>query len=430
MLKRLLMFLLILGGVGGGGYAAWRLLKVEPPLQHASRLIEAGDVFGAQVVLRGLIKSEPRNVEAHLMLAKTQLATDDWVSAEKEARSLRGLGYDRAAVAELLVRSYSMQGHYQDILTDVPAVAANPDEQYLNLVLRSVAFLGMKDVGLAQQLIDAAAALAPNAFLVHLQKARLLQAKGDVTAGLREINVALGQEPASVEALMVKSDLLVDKEDIVGAIRPLDEAVVAAPLDQDLLMKRAGLLLKIDADSAARADVNTVFNITPTNPSAMFYNALLIYRSGQLADANVEFDKLGMLADRFPKSYFYKAEIALKLGNKQSALESLDRFLRILPNDGEGLRLVAQIELGEAQPERAVAVLGPATGPGSSDAAAIDLLGRAYFMLGRMSDAISAYRRATAIAPGNKEYAAHLSAAQVQFGSAPVPGADVTDLPP
>jgi cytochrome c-type biogenesis protein CcmH len=86
--------------------------------------------------------------------------------------------------------------------------------------------------------------------------------------------------------------------------------------------------------------------------------------------------------------------------------------------------------LDEAQPDQAVTALRPATGPDSHDAAAFDLLGRAYFMLGRTPDAISAYRQATIIAPENKDYAAHLAAAQVPFGAAPVPGPDAKELPP
>jgi tetratricopeptide (TPR) repeat protein len=430
MLRRLLIFLMLLGGGGGGGYAVWRAFQVEPPLERADRLVQAGDVFAAQIVLRSLIRAEPRNVEAHLMLVRTQLATNDWISAEKEAKSLRTLGYDRVVVAALLVRSYAMQGRYQDILADVPAVASRPEEQYANLALRSVAFLGMKDVGLAKQLVDAAAALEPDAFLVHLQKARVALSTSSINDGLQEIDRALVQRPASVEALTVKSALLSLKGDTAGAIKQLDLAAAVAPFDQDIRIKRAGLLIDVGSDKAAQDDVDAVFAITPTNASAMFYNALLMYRSGQVADANVEFDKLGILADQFPKTYFYKGEIALKLGNPQSALESLDRFLRLQPTDHNGLRLVAQIELNQEQPAKALSALIPITGPGSNDAGAMDLLGRAYFMLGRMADAIISYRRATVIAPENKEYAAHLAAAQVQFGAAPVPGAGIMDLPP
>jgi tetratricopeptide (TPR) repeat protein len=195
-------------------------------------------------------------------------------------------------------------------------------------------------------------------------------------------------------------------------------------------MMRAGLLIKMGLDAAALDDVNAVFAITPTKTAALYYNALLMYRSGQVADANVEFDKLGTQADQFPRTYFYKAEIALKLGNTQSALESLDRFLKLRPTDAEGIRLVAQIELGEEQPARALSVLAPITGSDSRDAAAIDLQGRAYFMLGRMPEAVTSYRRAAAIAPENKDYMAHVAAAQVQFGTAPIPGADIMDLPP
>lgn len=430
MLRRLLALLLLLSASGGAGYAVWRMLQVEPPLAKATALIAAGDLFQAQVILRGVIKSEPRNVQAHLMLARTQLETDDWISAEKESKTLRTLGYDRTVVAPMLTLAYAKQGKYQDILADISATTARPDEKYVNLALRSVAFLGMNDVGLAQQQVDAAAKLAPDAFLVHLQKARIALARNNIDLGLREIDQALTQQPESVEALVTKADLLESQSDKVGAIEQLNIAVGVAPLDQDLRMKRAELLVSINSNKAAQADVDKVFSITPTNATALYYNAVLMFRAGQIADANVEFDKLGTLMDQFPTAYYYKAQIALALGNTQSALESLDRLLKFRPTDPDGIRLTAYVQLNEGQPERAIAELLPVTAPGSRDAGAIDLLGRAYFMLGQMPEAVSNYRRATSIAPDSKEFSAHLTAAQVQFGMTPIPGADGIELAP
>lgn len=429
MLRILIKFFFVVGVLGGGGYWVWTLFQVVPPMERARALMAAKDVFGAQVVLRSMIKSDPRNVEAHLMLARTQIMTSDWLSAEKEVKILRTLGYDRTVVGPMLVRAYSMQKHWQEILMDVPAVAAKPDEQAMNLALRSVAYLGMGDMAQAESLVEAAAMLSPDDFLVHLQRARVAVGLLDPVIGLREVDAALRLRPTSIEALETKCSALMLRLDTTGAIEQLDAATKVAPLSQELRLRRAELLMSIGRDQLAQADVNAIFDITPTNATALYYNAILMLRARQFADANVEFDKLGGLMDQYPRSYFYKAQIALELGNTQSALESLDRLLKLQPLNSEGMRLAAQVELASAKPERALTLLSPVTGAASRDAGAIDMQGRAYFMLGQMPEAIGAFRRAAALAPENKDFASHLAAAQTQFGIAPVPGDDAGDLP-
>ena len=97
------------------------------------------------------------------------------------------------------------------------------------------------------------------------------------------------------------------------------------------------------------------------------------------------------------------------------------------PRDAEGMRLAGQVELAAGKPERVLALLAPLTGAASRDSGAIDMQGRAYFMMGRMQEAIEAFRRAAMLAPENKEFSSHLTAAQTQFGVAPAPGDDSGD---
>ena len=94
------------------------------------------------------------------------------------------------------------------------------------------------------------------------------------------------------------------------------------------------------------------------------------------------------------------------------------------PGDWDGIRLTSQLEIQEGRPELALEVLAAATVPGSADAAAFDLQGRAYFMLGKTAEAVTSFRQATMLAPANKEYSSHLAAAQTQFGAAPVSAPD------
>ena len=416
MLKRMGVLVALLVAAGGGGYAVWVARTAEPPLGAATRMIAAGNLFGAQTVLRGVIKAHPRDIEAHTALIQTLLATADWLSVEREAKTLRALGVARTAVAPMLVRSYANQKRYADILLEVPAVASRPEEQAMNLALRSVGLLGLGQLPQAQAALDAAAALAPDDFLVRLQKARLALARRDGPGAMREVDAALAAEPASTEALWVRSEAFRLEWDLPEAIGELDKAVAVAPLSQDLRMARAGLLLSAGWDKQALDDVRAVFAITPSNLTALFYHSLLMMRAGRVADAAVEFDKLGAAIDQFPKAHFYKAQIALAQGNRQSARESLGQFLRLQPADAEGLRLAARLEMESGRPERAVTLLSRLQ---ERDAGSVDLEGRALFMMGRMTDAVASFRQATTLAPDNREFASHLAAAQSDFGTAP-----------
>src|SRR4051812_7132132 len=112
------ILILILAGIG---YGVARLFISRQPLPAATALIEGHDPRAAQLILRPLVKAEPRNAAAHVLLARTQLDLHDPVAAEKELKIARALRYERSIITPLLARSYMMQERYQDLLADVPA---------------------------------------------------------------------------------------------------------------------------------------------------------------------------------------------------------------------------------------------------------------------------------------------------------------------
>ncbi len=423
MLKRLFIILLVLCAIGGAVYGGLRLTaKGEPPLDRATALFAQQNVIAAQGVVRNLVRVEPRNAEAHLLLAQTQLVLADWISVEKEAKILRALRYDRVVVNAMLARAYVMQGHYQDVLTDIPGVVGKPDEQAVNLALRSWAYLGLNDMLQAQASLDAAQRLVPTEPLVVLQAARMALARRDLVGAEAKVDDALRQRPGSILSLLFKADVLEAKGDLPGAVSVLDEAVGIAPSSPQVRLARARLLLDLRQDKRAQADVDAVLDILPHENQASFYKAWLLLRNKQYADAAMEFDKMSAVLDQFPRAYLYKAQAAVHQGNLQSALDSVERLLKLRPNDVEALHLAAALNLQTRQPLRAIALLEPVVAATPGDSQSIDLLGRAYFMLGRTDDAVARFRQASLLAPDNKDYSAHLAAAKTEFGVAPLPG--------
>lgn len=422
MLKRLGFLVLLLCGIAAGVFGARRFLAPgELPLDRARALLAAKRPAAAQAVARGIVRVDPRAVEAHLVLAQTQLLLADWLSAEKEARALRTLRYDRMVVNAMLARALVMQEHYQDVLTEIPAVASRPEEQALNLALRSRAYLAMGDVVQAQSSLDGAVQQRADEPAVLVQQARMALSRRDFASALARVAGALRTRPNDVETILLESEILAAEGKTAEGVQALDQAVEIAPSSPQVRLARAALLMETGSDARAQGDVDAVFDVSPHDPTASFDNAVLLFRKKQYADAGVEFDKLAAALDRYPAGYLYKARIAMEFGNKQSALDSLDRLLKVRPNDSEGLRLAVLLDLQTQQPMQAVALLKTATAAAPRDGLNFDLLGRAYFMLGRREEAIESFGRAAALAPESKEFAAHLVAAKTEFGVAPLP---------
>ena len=87
-----------------------------------------------------------------------------------------------------------------------------------------------------------------------------------------------------------------------------------------------------------------------------------------------------------------------------------------MPSDPEGARLLARTLLTARQPEQAAEVLDKAVANGQTDSQTLDLLGRAYTLMGKTPDAIKTLQRATALAPTDANILSHLASSQMQQG--------------
>ena len=411
MLARLVFAFIVLGVVGGGAYGAWRQVARSQPLPQALALLEQGDPQGAQLVLRPLVRAEPRNAEGHVLLARTQLDLNDPVAAEKELKIARALRYERAVLNPLLAQAYMAQGRFQDVLTDVPGTVSRDVELVPNLVARARAYIGLQNLALAQATLDSAAAVAPDDAGVLLVRAKLSLARGDAEGAEQAIGRATAAA-GSLDAAMLRADVLAQRGDRAGALAVMDKAVASAPYSVPTRLQRINYLIATGQYKRAQADVDASFKVDWHDPGVLMANAELMIHAGRLADATSELQRLASLMDRFPRGYFLQALTAFRMGQFESGLDIIARFLKVRPEDTKGLRLAATLEEKLERPERTLVFLARAEAAGANDGETYDMQGRAHFMLGQLSDAVESYRKAAAVDPQNAEYAAHLAAAR------------------
>ena len=83
MKKLLLILLPVLALVGVTGGLWWKYGHRQDPFAHAQMLMDKGDLQGAVLAQRTIVRLNPQNVTAHFRLAQVELRLGDPVAAEK-----------------------------------------------------------------------------------------------------------------------------------------------------------------------------------------------------------------------------------------------------------------------------------------------------------------------------------------------------------
>ena len=405
----------VIGGGAGGWYA---LGHGGSPLARADQLLAKGDTRGAQIELRNAVRQEPNSPQAHLKLAQLQQQSGDPVAAEKEFKTALDLGADRWEIIPQLGQVYMAQNRFSDVLTEVPPEGPTPEIAAKNLILRAMAQVGTNDIAAATATLTQAEKAAPGNVDVLVTSARLALALKDYETAGQKVSQALAASPKQVDALLMKAQVLLAQDKRPEALEVLNQVVAEQPGSSGGRLERANQLMLSGEDEKAMEDVKTVLKDQPRNAAATYLYGVLLVRNGKYADAQTELEKLGPVVQRFPRALYFQALSALNLGQSQSAIEFANRYVGRVPNDPDGVRLVARAELAAQRPDRAVAVLEKAINGSNKDPQMLDLLGRAYAAMGRGPQAIETFKRAAEAAPNDAAILTHLASTEMQVGDA------------
>lgn len=413
MRKILLASVLILAGAGAAG--GWYVLNHRDPLQDAKVLLRKGDVRGAALELRSAVRDDPSNPEAHALLGELKLASGDPIAAEREIKQAIRLHWKGAGATAVLAQAYIGQAKWQAILDEIPEHGDTPEQTAYYLMAHALAKRGTKDPAAANALLAQAERLAPQNAEVHVVAARFALADGDTATALKQLDSALALEPQRTEALQLKARLLNASGDRAGALAQLDRAVESAPTRADVLVERAALLLAQGQDAKAREDVAAALKRSPNDRNALFVDVVLLVRERKFAEADQILQKLDPVIANFQRGRYFKAMVKAALGQKSQAEEAAQSYVAHNPDDPDGVRLLARIQLDSGRPGRAVPVLVKAVSAGQTDPETLDLLGRAYAMEGNRAEADNVFKKASA-ATSDPKRLAELASARLQLG--------------
>ena len=418
MKKVIIAAIVVVVLAGGAGAAWWKYVRRPSPLAQARIEMTHGNLPAAELLLRRAVREDPRNAEAHLRLGMVQFRLGDGAAAEREFRLARESGYQPAMASHLLAESYMQQGKFQQLLKEFPA-PANPDKSAVPLlVMRGMAQLNLGQFAQARTTLEQAVKRGPDMADPEIAIARLDTAQHDLKGAEAAVDRALAINENNPPALLLKAQLLNARGQRAEAIARLDQAVKLAPADVALRLERANMLIESNQDKLAAEDAAAALKIDPRSAGAVYIQAVLAVRAHDYTKADTLLTRLQPLFGHFQRAYYFEAVVKFNLGQAEQAISAAEKYVARMPQDPDGVKLLARIDIATQRPESAVAVLGKAVTAGMQDAQMLDLLGQAYGAIGNRIKAVQAFQGAQKLAPNDPDIMAHLAAARLQAGDA------------
>jgi len=405
MRKILLVVLVALLAAGGAGAGWWVLRHVlHDPMAAGQALLAKGDAHGASLELRNAVRRHPENAAAHLLLARAQLREGDAVAAEKELKQALALHYPGPELLPMLASAYLGQERFRDLLRDVPVGTLPPEQEALLLVSRSMAQLALGDLPSARASATAAQRLDPKLAEAELAEARILTVSGDRVQALLKVDAALKLDPTLLEALGLKADVLREQGDIEQAVATLDRALEVGPALPRVRLARARLLILEGQDDKASADLDVALKGEPKSAIAHYLKALLLIRAKDWKAADLEMQKIQPVLGQLPRGDYYYALVKANINQLEQAAEQIAHYTARSPQDPNGFRLLARIDILMNKPLDAAEALKRVSALGGT---ATDL-----------PQGASAEVRAAAAAADSPEELTHIATQQIGEGDA------------
>lgn len=434
--------------------------KASRLYEDALARYEKKDLPGAIIQLKNALQIDKTMLPVHVLLGKALLEQNQPNAAEAALVEALRLGASREEVVVSLARALVAAGKARQLLDDERFAEKDlsASTRFELLMLKAGAADDMGDGRVAMQLLEKARALDAASMQTWLAEARVRIRNRQFQDALKAVNKALELAPGKAQPLYVRGTLAHTQGDLKGALAYYDKALQGDPEYVEALISRAGLLLDLNRPADVRKDVDALLKVDPKDPRGAYLSSLLAEREGRAADAKADLAKvtallgpipvealryrpqllmLGGLAhfglDQTEKAKPYlegvlrgqpgspaaklMAQIHVKEGNFDRAIEALDAYLRQHPLDSQATLLLASAHSAQGRHTRAVVILRAAMQQGARPEVQ-HALGMALMRSGQFAGASTELEAAYKANPKSSAIGSSLAALYLQLGQA------------
>ncbi len=136
----------------GPGHAASS--SASTYLDAAKKLIDKGDLRGAEIQLRNAVRDNSTDPDVHVALARVYLELGNLPAAEAEAQTARDEGGDEDAVAPVLAEAMLGQNQLSQLLDQVKPADRDPSAESVVRMSLGLAHMGLQEFDQAAPLLQ------------------------------------------------------------------------------------------------------------------------------------------------------------------------------------------------------------------------------------------------------------------------------------
>lgn len=415
---RICITLAALGLTGCGA-----ILSNHYRIARAQREMQAGQWQGAAYDLRTVVRKDPHNAEAWLLLARLSLDAADANGAQSALTHARAAGAKGPQVADLQARTWLANDQAKVLLAALARhtlALAQPDGSVLDA--RALLDSGQIDAALA--VLRPLVAAHPKLTEARDLLAESLASQGHFRAALAQLAVAARRDPKSPEPRLIAGRI----EAAVGQFSPAEHAMLAAlkrmPGSEPILHRLSALVTLTDARLAlgqvqpAAQSLAALTKLAPQSPLTRLLQARVLLARGALIAGTSDLERLVLDAPQFVQARLTLGAALIAGGQLEQAQQQLQRALAQAPQNIQARKLLAQVQLKLGDPGAAIRVLTPALSAPRLDPQLLSLLGSAAERSGDRAVLIRSLERSAQAHPHDTKILIRLAAVYLSVGQA------------
>jgi len=378
---------LAIGGCGSG--------SPEAMLEKAKQSRASGDLATAVVHLKSALQSDPKHIEARLMLGVIYGELWDGRGAESELRKAQQSGANPSDTIPPLARALLISEDFKTLLAEIKPAPIFTGEALAVLHsarARAHAGLGQRTEAQAElQLAEAAAAEAADTMIAQVYVAGL---NGDLPKAAATAEALTTKHPKRFDAWITRSQVARVRSKPEEAIDALGRALEILPENLSARFSRANLLIQTDRMDEAQKDVDAMRKLFKNHFMVNYVQALVHFRGGKYREAQTAIQLSLKTRPDYPPSILLSGAISHALGALGQAEVEVSRYLQSSPGNVYARKLLAQIYVDKRQGRKALEVIEPVLSKESTDATLLALAGQAELGMGNFTAATERFQQA------------------------------------
>ncbi|QHL88602.1 tetratricopeptide repeat protein [Nibribacter ruber] len=160
---------------------------------------------------------------------------------------------------------------------------------------------------------------------------------------VRQLTLEIKQNPASALAYANRGVVRLELGDTFGAIKDFTASLKLDPQSVAVLQSRSQAFLQIGAYKEAMQDITSAM-ASGASPALLYDRAVLKYHTDDYFGALQDLTDVLVATPDHGKALYNRAVILLELNKTQEALTDLESYLKLHPEDQNGLYALSQAQ--------------------------------------------------------------------------------------